>query len=50
MIASNRTKRGMHFVKEADMLAMKIDLLLKNSRIIPKIRLKYKHFKSWRLA
>ena len=35
-------QRGMHSVKEADMLAMMIDFL----RIIPKIRLKCKHFKS----
>jgi hypothetical protein len=43
-------QRGMHSVKEADMLAMKIDLPLKNLRIIPKIRLNCKLFKPWKLA
>ena len=40
----------MHSVKEADMLAMKIDLLLKKFEDIPKIRLRCKHFKPWKLA
>ena len=44
-------QRGMHSVKEADMLAMKIDLLLKKlEEAAMKIRLKCKHFKPWKLA
>ena len=43
-------QRGMHSIKEADMLAMKIDLLLKKFEDIPKIRLRCKHFKPWKHA
>ena len=40
----------MHYVKEADMLAMKIDLLLKKFEDYSKKRLKYILFKPWKLA
>ena len=43
-------QRGMDSVKEADMLAIKIDLLLKKFEGYPKIRLKCKPFKPRKLT
>ena len=43
-------QRGMHSVKEADMLAMKIDLLLKKFEDYSQDKAQYKHFKPWKLA
>ena len=43
-------QRGMHSVKEVDMFAMKIDLLLKKFEDYSQDKLNCKHFKPWRLT
>ena len=43
-------QRGMHSVKEADMLAMKIDLLFKKFEDYSQDKAQMQNFKPWKLA